>query len=363
MMTRLDALIARVRPASAAHAPAVLARLDDLTKPPGSLGRLEELALRLALLCGDPPPPLRRRTILVFAADHGIAGRGVSAYPQAVTAQMCRTFADGGAAICTIARAVDATVRLVDVGVATRVPAHPAILDRRIRAGTQDLSRGPAMSRDETIRAMLVGADVVHEAASDTDVFGLGELGIGNTTAASALSAALLDVDAAAVVGRGTGIDDDGLARKRSLVQCAVERIRTAGVRQPLDVLAEVGGLEIAALAGAILACGAHARPVVLDGFIVTAAALVAVRLAPAVRDVLFCAHRSAEPGHTLQLRALALDPLLELNLRLGEGTGAALALPLLEAAASVLREMATFSGAGVSGPCSISEGDARTCT
>ena len=345
----LDELCAAVRPAQAAQAADVLARLDDLTKPPGSLGRLEDVALRLALLLGDPPPLLRRRTIVVFAADHGVARRGVSAYPQEVTAQMCRTIADGGAAICTIARAVDATVTLVNVGVAREMPSHPAVLDRRLRAGTRDITETAAMTSAETAAAILTGADIVRERLATTDVFALGELGIANTTAAAALTAALLGRDAADVVGRGTGLDDAALEHKRSVVRTAVARAHREGARQPFDLLAQLGGLEIAALVGAILAGAAAARPVVLDGFIVSAAALVAVQLAHAARDALFAAHRSAEPGHVAQLHALRLEPMLDLDLRLGEGTGAALALPLLEAAAGVLREMATFASASVS--------------
>jgi nicotinate-nucleotide--dimethylbenzimidazole phosphoribosyltransferase len=262
---------------------------------------------------------------------------------------MCRTIALGGAAICTIARAVDATVTLVNVGVAADIPVHPAILDRRVCAGTRDITETAAMTHAETAAAILTGADIVRERLDSTDVFALGELGIGNTTAAAALTAALLERDAADVVGRGTGLDDAGLERKRNVVREAVERASRSGVLRPLDLLADLGGLEIAALVGAILAAAAAARPVVIDGFIATAAALVAVRLAPYARDALFAAHRSAEPGHTTQLHALELEPLLDLDLRLGEGTGAALALPLLEAAASILREMASFASAGVS--------------
>lgn len=346
----LSTLIASVRGAHAAEPDAVRARLDNLTKPPGSLGRLESTALRLAVLLGDPPPRLRRRSVLVFAGDHGVAAQGVSAYPREVTAQMCRTIAAGDAAISTIARAVDARVTLVNVGVATDVPAHPAIVDRRVRAGTRDFTRCPALTRSEATAALLEGARVVQERLDTTDIFALGDLGIGNTTAAAALTAVLLGVDAAEVVGRGTGLDDAGLARKRAVVERAVARVAFTTRPDPLDALAELGGLEIAALVGAMLAAAAAARPVVIDGFIVSAAALVAVRLAPASRDALFAAHRSAEPGHRAQLHDLALEPMLDLALRLGEGTGAALALPLLEAAAGMLREMASFDSAGVSG-------------
>jgi nicotinate-nucleotide--dimethylbenzimidazole phosphoribosyltransferase len=345
----LDALIASIEPAHAADASAVRARLDELTKPPGSLGRLEDVALRLALLLGDPPPPLRRREVIVFAADHGVAGRGVSAYPQAVTVEMCRTIAAGGAAVCEIARAVDAGLTLVDVGVAGHVAPHPAILSRRIRDGTCDIVETAALTRDEAVRAILAGADTVQQRLSVTDVFAFGELGIGNTTAASALAVALLDLDASEVVGPGTGLDTEGVNWKRSVVRQAVARAAREGIRDPIDLLAQLGGLEIAALVGAILAAAAAARPVSLDGFICTAAAIAAVRMAPPARDVLFAAHRSAEPAHTRLLDALGLEPLLSLGMRLGEGTGAALALPLLEAASGMLRDMSSFTSAGIS--------------
>jgi nicotinate-nucleotide--dimethylbenzimidazole phosphoribosyltransferase len=360
----LVALLAGIRPAVRADADDVRNRLDTLTKPPGSLGRLEHAALRLAMLLGDPPPPLRRRSILVFAADHGIARRGVSAYPQAVTAQMCSTIAAGGAAICTIARSVDSALTLVDVGVAAELPSLPGVLQRRVRAGTRDMVDGPALTRCETIAGILVGAASVQERLDDTDIFALGELGIGNTTTAAVLTAAILHVDIATVVGRGTGLDDAGVERKLAVARAALDRVAARGVTDgalssgmddPLDLLAELGGLEIAALVGAILAAAAAGRPVVIDGFIVAAAALIAARLAPAARDAIFAAHCSAEPGHAVQLDALGLHPLLDLDLRLGEATGAALALPLLEAAAGVLREMASFEAAGVSNriaPC-----------
>lgn len=335
-----------VPPTRAAKAD-VMRHLDDLTKPPGSLGRLETLALRLARIYGDPPPPLRRRAILVLAADHGIAARGVSAYPSDVTAQMCRNFATGGAAICALGHAVDAEVVAVDLGVACPAEDVP-ILSRKIAPGTADLSAGPAMTREQTSAAMRAGAELVRERVAATDVFALGEMGIGNSTAAAALTAALTDADVGDVVGPGTGVDARRLAHKRAVVAAAVGRLAPAA--EPLEVLAEVGGFEIAALTGATLEAARSGRVVVTDGFIATAAVLVAARLAPAVVDYVVASHRSREPGHAVQLRELGLEPLLDLDLCLGEGTGAALALPLLEAAAAMLREMATFASAGVSG-------------
>ncbi|MGH7506847.1 MAG: nicotinate-nucleotide--dimethylbenzimidazole phosphoribosyltransferase [Longimicrobiales bacterium] len=342
-------LISGMRPPGRATVPAVRARLDRLTKPRGSLGALEDLAVRLARIYGDPPPPLRRRMVIVFAGDHGVAVRGVSAYPAEVTAQMCRNFAAGGAAINAIARAVGATVVIADVGVDAELENVTGVVACKVRRGTRDLSVGPAMTRAETLEAMRVGAELVSERAASIDIFALGEMGIGNTTAAAAVTAALTGVPADAVVGTGTGIDAAQWVRKRRLIDHALERITTPA--DSVEVLSEVGGLEIAALVGAMLAAARAGRAVVLDGFISTAAALAAVQFCPHLSDYLVASHRSVEPGHTVQLNALGLVPLLDLRLRLGEGTGAALALPVLEAAAGVLRDMATFEGADVSGP------------
>ncbi len=350
----LDELVAGIGPARGADAAAVQAHLDGLTKPPGSLGRLEALALRIARIYGDPPPPLRRRMVLVLAADHGVAAQGVSAYPAEVTAQMCRNFAAGGAAINAIARAVDAEVVAVDVGVAADA-ASLGLLSHKVRPGTADLATGPAMTRDEALQAVRAGAALVEERVADVDVFALGEMGIGNTTAAAALTAALTGAGAGDVVGSGTGIDARRREHKRRIVAGAVARIPPGAA--PIDILAELGGLEVAGLAGAVLACARAGRAVVTDGFIATAGVLVAARLAPDVVDYVVASHRSVEPGHAVQLEALGLEPLLDLELRLGEGTGAALALPTVEAASAVLREMATFASAGVSG--ATGDGDA----
>lgn len=343
----LAGVVAEIEPAARTDEAAVRAHLDALTKPPGSLGRLEDLAVRLARVYGDPPPPLSRRTVLLFAADHGVAARGVSAYPPEVTAQMCRNFAAGGAAINVIARAVGADVVAVDVGV--DAPAGTlGILDRKVRRGTRDLADGPALTRDEALHALRVGFELASQHASATDVFVLADMGIGNTTAAAAVTVALTGVPAERAVGPGTGVAPDTVARKAGIVAAAAAR--TGPRDDPLAVLAEVGGLEIAALAGAVLGAARAGRAVVVDGFITGAAALAAVSMCDAARGYLVASHRSAEPGHAVQLEALGLDPLLALDLRLGEGTGGALALPLVEAAAALLREMATFASAGVSG-------------
>ncbi len=339
-------LVRRIRPPDRADGAAIRAHLDALTKPVGALGRLEDLALRIARIRGDPPPPFVRRTVFVLAADHGVTERGVSAYPREVTAQMCRNYVAGGAAINVIARAVRADVCVVDVGVDADLRDLDGILQRKIGCGTRDLAATAAMTPDETLRAVAVGAALPSE-TPPCDIVALGEMGIGNTTAASAVTAALAGAEVAAVVGRGTGIDDAGVARKRDAIERALARVGRE--TDPLTVLAEVGGFEVAGLAGLVLGAAAAGRPVVLDGFISSAAALIAVRLCPAAAGYLFASHCSTEPGHRVLLEALDLRPLLDLELRLGEGTGAALALPLFDAAAGLLREMATFESAGVS--------------
>lgn len=343
----LRRLLDRVQPACAANPGAVRAYLDQLVKPVGSLGQVEELALRLTGIYGFPPRSLTRRTVLVMAADHGVAKRGVSAYPAAVTQQMCRTIARGGAAINVFAASVGAEVVLVDVGVAASVSDFGNMLHRKVRLGTRDFSKGPAMMPEETTEAIKIGSELVQTHADTNDMFGLGEIGIGNTTSAAALTAALTTTPIAQVVGSGTGVGPAGVQRKRALVAAALERLPAEP--DPLHALVEVGGLEIAALVGAVLGSAIAGRAVVIDGFIAAAAALVAVRLAPPASDYLFASHRSTEPGHSVLLKSLGLRPLLELELRLGEGTGAALVFPILDVATGILRDMATFGSAGVS--------------
>jgi nicotinate-nucleotide--dimethylbenzimidazole phosphoribosyltransferase len=335
-----------VQPPCAADPDAVRHHLDSLTKPRGSLGTLESLALQLALIYGDPPPRLHRKTVFVLAADHGVTRQGVSAYPREVTAQMCRNYATGGAAVSVLARTLAAEVVAVDIGVDADLHDLDGLVHRKVRRGTRDLSEGAALTAHEVEQALDVGIGLVRDRDPLPDVIGLGEMGIGNTTPAGAITAALTGAPGALVSGTGTGIDDAGVAKKRRIIDDSVNRLR--GSRDPLAVLAEVGGLEIAGLAGVVLGSAAAGRVVVLDGFIATAAALVAARIDPAVREYLVASHRSTEPGHGIQLEALQLTPLLNLGLRLGEGTGAVLAFPLLDAATAILREMATFESAGV---------------
>jgi nicotinate-nucleotide--dimethylbenzimidazole phosphoribosyltransferase len=308
-------------------------RLARLAKPPGSLGRLEDLADQLCDIAGACPPPAPSPVVVVvFAGDHGVLAQGVSPWPQAVTAAMVRTFVMGGAAVNVLARQVGADVVVVDVGVAESVPGA---LDRNVRRGTADLSQGPAMTPDEARQAFDVGLELA--SASDAGLLVTGDMGIGNTTPSAAVIAALTGRSADEVTGRGTGIDDDTLARKTRIVEAAVQRVRGA---DPLTVLAEVGGLEIAAIAGFVT--GARV-PVVVDGVIALAGMLVAAALDEAVLDRVIAGHRSTEPGATIVLDHCKLEPIIDLGMRLGEGTGALLAVPVIQAAARLLTEMATI--------------------
>jgi nicotinate-nucleotide--dimethylbenzimidazole phosphoribosyltransferase len=325
--------IAAIAPPDREAYEAARAVLDAKTKPRGSLGRLEELACRIAAIRGTPSPGPLRATIVVAAADHGVAAEGVSAYPQEVTRQMLANFDSGGAAVCVLARQAGAGLRVVDAGVGT---------------GTANLAEGPAMSRDRALELIAQGIALAGELADGgTGIVGLGEMGIANSTSASALCAVLLGVDPASICGRGAGLDDERLARKTAVVRRALE-VNAPDPGDPLGALAALGGLEIAFLVGVAVGAAARGIVVLLDGFIVGAAALLAARLAPLAVDSMVAAHRSAEPGHSLVLDALGLEPLLDLGLRLGEGSGAALALPIVHSAVAVLEEMTTFEAAGV---------------
>jgi nicotinate-nucleotide--dimethylbenzimidazole phosphoribosyltransferase len=339
-------IIQSIRSPKAARPSEVRARLDDLTKPPGSLGLLEATAVRLARVYGHPPPCLIRRAVFVFAADHGVAVQRVSAYPAEVTSQMCRVLGDQSAAINVLARATHTRVIPVDIGVNCD-DRDFGIVDRRIARGTQDLSVCDAMSEVQAIAAITCGYEIATAELKHLDIVGIGEVGIGNTTAAAALTAALVPARVADVVGRGTGVDDEALERKRHVVATALARVEPHD--EVLRRICRLGGLEIAAMIGVIVAAAQQSKAILLDGFVATASALAAVRLNPALRNYCIAAHLSPEPGHRVQLKALRLRPLLRLQMRLGEGTGAALAFPIVEAASRLLSEMATFSGAAVS--------------
>jgi nicotinate-nucleotide--dimethylbenzimidazole phosphoribosyltransferase len=346
---RIAETVARIGALDAAVASAARERQAQLTKPAGSLGVLEELAIQIAGITGQVVPRLSRRSVFVLAADHGVTAEGVSAYPSAVTAQMVGNFLAGGGAINVLARAAGVRVRVVDIGVDANLELNAALIERKIRRGTGNLARERAMSLPEARAAIETGIALVEdEIAAGLDVVLTGEMGIGNTTAASALVAAFTGTPAIEVTGRGTGIDDPTWRRKVATIERALLLHRPAAL-PPLEVLARLGGFEIAGLVGVILAGAAHRRPVIVDGFIAGAAALVATRVAPASRQYLIAAHRSAEVGHLVVLRELGLRPLLDLGLRLGEGTGAVLALGLVEAALRLHAEMATFEGAAVS--------------
>ncbi len=326
------------------------AREDRLTKPAGSLGRLEELAINLAGMTGKLDPPLTNRVVFTLAADHGVAAEGVSAYPKEVTAQMVLNFLRGGAAINVLARHFYARVVVADIGVDADLPFHPDLRAIRVRRGTDSITRGPAMSESEALQAIEHGRQLVRdEIAVGLDIALTGDMGIGNTTAAAALICALTGLDPEEIVGRGTGVDDAGLERKRNAVRKALEVNAERIATGPVGALAAVGGLEIAGLVGVMLEAASQRKPVVIDGFISGAAAQVAAHIAPDVTNYIIASHRSHELGHGVALRRLGLRPLLELDLRLGEGTGAVLAIPLLEAAVVTLNHMATFDEAGVS--------------
>src|SRR5215212_420804 len=345
----LEEVITKIQPLNESAMRAARARQDTLTKPRGSLGRLEGLSIQLAGIKADPFPSMKRKAIIVMAADHGVALEGVSAYPSDVTAQMVLNFLRGGAAINVLARQADARVTVVDIGVAADFEPMPGLIRHKVMYGTRNLAHGPAMTREEAEQALQAGVNIFNEeAVHGLDIVATGDMGIGNTTPSSAIAAVMTGLSAARVAGRGTGIDDQGLERKIRVIEQALA-VNQPNKEDPMDILHKVGGLEIAGLAGVMIAAASQRIPVVVDGFISTAAAMIAAALAPPVRDYLISAHQSVEIGHQAVLKHLNLNPLLDLNLRLGEGTGAVLAFHLIEASVRILCEMATFDEAGVS--------------
>ncbi len=350
----LAATVAAVAPQDPAARAAARARLDRMTKPPGSLGRVEDLAVTLAGIAGVCPPPVPApAAVAVFAADHGVHAQGVTPWPQEVTRQMVANFLAGGAVVNAFARRLGAEVCVVDVGVvrdenSAPLDPHPALLSRRIARGTADLAEGPALTRAQASAAIGVGIGVARDlVAAGHRCLVTGDMGIGNTTAAAALVCAFTGADPASATGRGTGVDDATLARKTAVVRAALAR-HDPDPRDPIGVLAAFGGLEHAALAGFVLGAAALRVPVLLDGVNAGAAALAAAALAPDAAAHCVAGHRSAEPGHRVALGHLGLEPLLDLGMRLGEGTGALLALPVVQATAQALRDVATFDTAGV---------------
>jgi nicotinate-nucleotide--dimethylbenzimidazole phosphoribosyltransferase len=345
----LQKLLAQIQPLDQNAMEAARARQDDLTKPRGSLGQLEAISIRMAGITGNPTPSVENKVVTTMAGDHGVVAEGVSAYPSEVTPQMVYNFLAGGAAINVLSEHVGARVVIVDMGVATDFGSHPDLIDKKIASGTGNIAQGPAMTREEALEAIESGIAIAEaELEKGLDILATGDMGIGNTTPSAAIAAAMTGRASREIVGRGTGVDDEGLERKINAVQRALD-VNQPDADDAIDMLAKVGGFEIGGLTGAILAAVAHRKPVVVDGFISTAAAMLAVKLAPQVREYLFSAHRSQETGHQIMLEWLELEPMLDLGLRLGEGTGAVLAISLVEAACKILTDMATFSEAGVS--------------
>ncbi len=346
-MDKLKQTIAAIKPLDSEAVQRARERQDQLTKPQGSLGVLEQLSLQLAGIQGTEKPVIGRKVIIVMAGDHGIVAEGVSAFPQEVTPQMVANFAAGGAGINVLARHSGCEVRVVDVGVAVPIGIE-GVIGRKVRPGTANIAEGPAMTREEAAAAIEAGIEVAEtEIAAGADLLGTGDMGIGNTTPSSAILTVFSGAGTELTVGSGTGIGADALAHKRDVIERAI------AVNQPdagdgLDVLSKVGGLEIGGLAGVILGAAAGRVPVVIDGFISSAAAMVAASLAPGSKNYMIASHVSVEPGHKLMLDELGLKPMLFMDMRLGEGTGAALASSLVEAAAKVICEMATFAEAGV---------------
>jgi nicotinate-nucleotide--dimethylbenzimidazole phosphoribosyltransferase len=349
MSDLLTRTIINIKPLNKEAMESARARQDTLTKPAGSLGRLEDLSIRLAGIQGKPFPQINQKTVVVMAADHGITARGTSAYPPEVTPQMVMNFIHGGAGINVISRHIGARVVFVDMGVAGDLGSQPGLISRKIASATRDFSKEPAMSPTQAVQAIETGIDIVNaEIQKGLDIVGTGDMGIGNTTASAAICSVLTGRPAAEVTGRGTGLDDKGLLNKIKVLNEALA-LHRPDASQPLEVLSKVGGFEIGGLAGVMLGAAAQRVPVVIDGYISGAAALIAAGLCPLLKEYLIAAHVSVEPGHKFLLKHLGLNPLLDLNMRLGEGTGAALGISLAEIACRILSEMATFAEAGVS--------------
>ncbi len=347
-MKTLKETIKSIRPVDVSRTNDIQAQLDDLTKPQGSLGRLEELAKKYCLITGKNKPAIRNKIIFTFAGDHGVAEENVSAWPKDVTKQMVFNFLRGGAGVNVLAKHAGARVIVVDMGVDHDFEPASGLEIRKIGRGTKNMTKGPAMTRDEAERAVLAGIELVEKYREGLDLIGTGDMGIGNTTPSSAIVSVITGTDPEKVTGRGTGISDQALRDKVAIIKKAIA-VNRPDPGDAMDVLAKVGGYEIAGIAGLVLGSALHRIPVVIDGFISTAGALIAAELNPLVKGYMIAAHQSVEIGHRKMLAHLEQIPLLDLNLRLGEGTGAALGMTLVEAGVKLLGEMATFSSAGVS--------------
>lgn len=349
MSNALSQALKQIKPLDREAMQKARVRQDELTKPQGSLGRLEDLSIKIAGIKGKTVRGFEHKAIVTMAADHGVVTEGVTLYPQGVTRQMVFNFLSGGAGINVLARFIGARVVVVDMGVIGGFEPHPDIVCKMIDFGTKDMTKGSAMTRQQAVDAIDAGVEVVEaEIAKGLDIVGTGDMGIGNTTASSAICAAITGEAVEKVTGRGEGLDDKQVAHKVEVIQKAL-KLNKPNPRDPIDVLSKVGGFEIGGLAGVMLGAAARQIPVVIDGFISGAAALIATELAPGLKDYLIAAHLSAESGHRVLLEYLGLTPLLDLEMRLGEGTGAALGITIVEAAVKTLAEMATFAEAGVS--------------
>lgn len=347
-MDIVTSTLERIKPVKAELLEQAQARLDNKTKPLGSLGRLEEFARRMAAISGNPEPDVSKKVIFTFAGDHGVTEEGVSAFPKEVTPQMVFNFLSGGAGINVLARHAGAEVRVVDVGVDFDFGDTAGLIGKKVARGTRNFAKGPAMSETEMLAALQVGIELADQCkAEGVALVGTGEMGIGNTTPSSAIIAAISGIPVQELTHRGTGINNEALQHKIRVIETGLA-LNKPDPQNPLDVLTKVGGLEIAAIAGLVLGCAANSIPVVIDGFISTAGALIASELHPNVRDYIFAAHESVEIGHRFMLERIDAKPILDLNLRLGEGTGAALAMTLIEAGVKIMKEMATFDQAGV---------------
>lgn len=347
---QLEELIKQIEPLDEAAMQTARERQNMLTKPAGSLGRLEELSIQLAGITGKAIPSIKDKVIITMAGDHGVVAEGVSAFPQEVTPQMVMNFLAGGAAINVLARHISARVVVVDMGVASEIQdGSGKLIRRKIGSGTANLAQGPAMTREQAVESVQSGIEIaLAEIARGADILGTGDMGIGNTTPSAAIACTLTGLSPEQIAGRGTGVDDAGLKRKIAVIARGLD-VNKPNPKDGLDVLAKVGGFEIGGLAGVMIGAASKRVPVMVDGFISTAAAMIAVTIAPQCRDYLIAAHRSNENGHHLMMEWLGIKPLLDLDLRLGEGTGAALGISLTEAACKILAEMATFGEAGVS--------------
>jgi len=349
-MFPLNDVLSRIKPPDEEVMARTQARLDDLTKPPGSLGIMEQIARKVAGITGEVTPSITAKTCILMAGDHGVVEEGVSAYPREVTAQMVMNFLNGGAAMNVLARHVGAELVVADIGVAADLPDHPLLKKCKVAYGTMNMAAGPAMTVEQAGQALEAGYRIAGRCIeSGSNLVGIGEMGIGNTTPSTALLAFFTGQPLEKITGRGTGVDDRGLRCKLDALRRALEVNSPMTADEPLVVLSRLGGLEIAGLVGVILACAERKVPVLVDGFISGAAALVASRMNAHIRGYLLASHLSEEPGHKMMLEAIGIKPMLYMNMRLGEGTGAALAMNIVEASLKILTEMATFSGAGVS--------------